>query len=173
MTITAIVLGHSDAEQIKGMLEQMHEQTKTPDEIIVCVCCMSVDWIDADKVLLDKHVDDTGQRLCDYGLRLASKDYVMFASSDDQYDVKFIERLSQETADIIHCDFYSHLLGREIQSQASLGSITRGSFIVRREIAKEIGYNHRDYNGDGHFVHDLKNAGATDIRVPEVLYRHN
>jgi hypothetical protein len=133
---------------------------------------MCTDAIEADMVLLDSHRDDVGQRLCDYGLRLASCDYVFFASCDDEYDPRFLEEMTKHDADIIHCDFHSHLNGGPVVSAPALGSITRGSFLVRRELAQSVGYNHRDYEGDGKFIADMKAAGATDVRVPEILYWH-
>lgn len=176
MTVTAIVLGHGDEAAILRQIDSLRQQTQQPDEIIVCACCIPPDGIAGvtyvDKLILDRHEDDTGQRLCDYGLRLAKSDYVFFASCDDEYDPRFLEVMTQHDADIIHCDFFSHLNGGTLASTATLGFITRGSFLVRRTTALAIGYNHRTYDGDGLFINDLKAHGATDQRVAEVLYRH-
>lgn len=172
-TVTAIVLGHADAAAISRQVANLRRQERQPDEVIICACCVSSnDLAPCDRLVLDRHEDDTGQRLCDYGLRLASSDYVFFASCDDEYDSRFLKVMTQYDADIIHCDFFSHLNGKILKSTAVLGSITRGSFLVRRSVALSVGYNHRTYGGDGLFINDLKAHGATDQRVAEVLYRH-
>lgn len=172
-SVTAVVLGHGDRKAVLGMIEQMRAQTKPPKQIIVAVCCMDTKALNVDIVIEDKHKDDWGQRLCDYGLRLADQDYVLFASCDDEYMPTFLEELTKHNEDIIHCDFKSHLLGRVVESACGIGSITRGNFVVKRAKAQPLGYNHRDYNGDGKFIVDMKKIGATDVRVPSVLYNHN
>lgn len=175
-TVTAVVLGHGDEDAICRQVASLRQQTRQPDEIIVCACCVPLSevsrWECVHRFVLDRHQDDTGQRLCDYGLKLATSDYLFFASSDDEYDPRFIEVMTQHDADIIHCDFFSHLNGGTLASTAVRGFITRGSFLVRRSVALDVGYNHRCYDGDGLFINDLKASGATDQRVAEVLYRH-
>lgn len=172
-TISSVIIGHEDLNAVIDMVRQMKAQTKPPEQIIVATCCMDTDDLDVDLIISDKHVDDWGQRLCDYGLRLASEDYVLFASCDDEYQPTFLEEMTKFDEDIIHCDFHSHLLNRVVESQCMIGAITRGNFIVKRAKAQPLGYNHRDYIGDGKFIVDMKRAGATDIRVPKTLYKHN
>jgi hypothetical protein len=172
-TVTAVVLGHGDRAAVDGMVKQMRAQTVPPAEVIVCVCCMDAAGIDADLVVIDQHEDDVGQRLCDYGLRLATADAVMFANSDDDYDPRFVEVLSGHQDHLVHCDYVSHLHAEPVvESRPAVGHITRGSFLVDRPLAQRVGYRHRVYEADGLFIEDLVRVGATTHRVPLVLYRH-
>jgi hypothetical protein len=59
-----------------------------------------------------------------------------------------------------------------IVSRPEVGKITRGSFLVRTELAQRVGYRHREYHADGLFVDDLMAAGAIAEHVPGVLYWH-
>lgn len=172
MTVTAVVIGHEDQGQVMALLEELRKQPI--DEFIVCVCCMSLDFIDADIKLVDKHVDDVGQRLCDYGIRLASSDYLFLASSDDGYSEDFVEKMKPEgDPDLVLAGFSSHLVGNIKLSKPEIGAVTRGSFLVKTKKAQEVGYNGRDYSSDGQFIRDLIEAGATWVQVPEILHQHN
>jgi len=175
MTVSAVVISHGNKEAISKMVYDLRHQTKPPDEIILAVCCVdSLDDIPADIRLLDKHRDDVGQSKCDFGLRMATQDYVGFFSSDDEYDPAYIEELSKLDADILHCHFKSHLVGEVISPKPVVGEITRGSFLVRREFAiKAGGYDNWTYSGDGAFIMKLVQKGATDAVVPKMLYKHN
>ena len=165
--VTAIILGHSDTEGIRQVYEQLQPQV---DETIVITCCEHVDLGDIN--IRVGHRDDWGQSKCDMGLRLASKDYVMFASSDDNYLPDFIEGLSGYDEDLILGGFRSHLVGEVKNSTPVIGGVTRGSFLARRELAQQVGYNHHDYNGDGKFIQDMVSSGATWVSVPVVNYLH-
>jgi GT2 family glycosyltransferase len=51
-----------------------------------------------------------------------------------------------------------------------------GAFIVRRDIAQAVGFNHRDHDADGRFVLDILRAYGNSItcrKVPKVLFVHN
>lgn len=157
------------------MVEALKGQTKPVDEIILTVCCIeAIEDVQADIRLLDVHRDDWGQSKCDYGLRMATKDYVGFFAPDDEYEPNYIEKLSEhEGTDIIHCQFDSHLAGHMANPRPVIGSITRGSFLVKRSIAMRNGsYDDRSHAADGAFIEKLKRKGATDVVVAEFLYRH-
>lgn len=171
-SVSAVIISHADKEQVLGMVKQLNEQTKPPDEFILCVCCMEIGDIEADIKLLDIHRDDVGQSKCDMGLRLATKDYVGFFSSDDYYEPNYIEELMKHDTDIVYCDFWSRVYNNTIGANPVVGQITRGCYLVRREFAVKVGYNGREYHSDGTFIEDLVKAGASEHRVPAVLYKH-
>lgn len=171
-SVSAVIIGHQDVKQVKAMIRQLKRQSQPPDEIILCVCCMDTTGIKVDIILNDRHHDDVGQSKCDMGLRLATKQYVGFFSSDDEYLPDYIEKLASVTAEVVFCDFWSHLIGKVIEARPEPGVITRGCYLVDRQFALQIGYRHRNYIGDGLFIMDLMNLGATAKRVPELLYYH-
>lgn len=173
MTVTAVVVGHGDRAAISRAVEALQAQTRPPDEVIVASCC--TDWfpVAADLRLIDGHEDDWGHRLCDYGIRLASSDRVWLVNCDDQYDPTFLAQLTAHDADIVHCDYTTHLAGGAVlHSAPKLGHITRGNNIFSRCLAQRVGYHHRMYEADGLFIESLVASGATHLRVPTVLYHH-
>lgn len=176
LSVTAVILGHGDRKAIEHALIEAQNQTDKPNQIIVCVCCMEVDSLldmGADMVLLDNHVDDIGQRFCDFGLRLANQEYVWFYSCDDEYSEDWLKSMRvDEPVDLILGGFESRLVGRIEHSEPILGKVTRGSFLVRREKGLEVGYTGREYSSDGKFIRDLVDSGATWTATGTVLYKH-
>ena len=175
MTVTAVVIGHGDRAAIsRTVLAMQQQQTRPPDEVIVCSCCCSGPFAQtADLRLSARHVDDWGHRLCAYGIALASCDRVWLANCDDQYEPTFLEELTARSADIVHCDYATHLLdGAVVRSRPAVGFITRGNNVFNRRLAQEVGYHDRVYEADGLFIESLVAAGASHEHVPGVLYRH-
>lgn len=173
MTVTAVILSHERKDQVIAMLARLKAQTKRPDEIIISVCCMEVDDLEADVKLVDTHVDDFGHGHCDRGLRLSTADYTFFASADDDYDETFIEKLSSKKADLILGGFRSHLAGDVRISKPSVGEVTRGSFLIKTAVGQRVGYSGRSYSYDGQFILDVVKSGATVENVAEILHYHN
>ncbi len=173
MSLSAIVISHGHPEDVKKMIDLLNAQTRPPDEIIATVCCMSVDDLKVDIALRDIHREDIGQSKCDFGINLATKEYVGFFSSDDGYASNYIERMLQESADLIYCGFRSHLAGTIMTATPVVGRITRGCYFVRTSVAKRVGYKHWTYEGDGLFVQDLVSQGVSQASIPEILHYHN
>jgi hypothetical protein len=110
-------------------------------------------------------------------LARATSDYLGFFNDDDLYSSKYLATLLEvaevRNADIVACDFVSHLMpGSVALTMPAIGHVTSGNFIVRRTLAQKVGYKHRHYEADGKFIEDLIEAGATFARVPKVLYVH-
>jgi hypothetical protein len=156
------------------VLAIQQEQTRPPDEVIVASCCCSGPFAQtADLRLSDRHVDDWGHRLCDFGIRLARCDRVWLVNCDDRYEPTFLAELTAHEADIVHCDYTSHLVGGAVlRSSPQVGYITRGNNVFNRRLAQQVGYTHRVYEADGLFIESLLAAGATHQLVPTVLYHH-
>ena len=172
MTISAVVTAHKDRNQLLTCLKNLKKQTKQPDEVILFVSDMPINFLEANIIVKDINRNDWGHNKRDIGLRLATKDYIVFINADDEYHVEFLEKLSQHTEDLIYCDFESHLAGRIIESYPSMGTITSGNFIIKRELAQKVGWKHRDYLADGKFIMEIMEQQPTYVRVPEVLYYH-
>lgn len=167
MTVSAVVIGHNDPQGVATIISQLRPQV---DEIITITCCDNQST--GDITVYDAHHDDVGQSKCDIGIRLATKDYVLLASSDDEYLPDFVKDMQGHTEDLLLGGFQSHLVGTVTNSTPSLGRVTRGSFLVRREKALEVGYNHRNYEGDGLFIEDMVRNGATWVAIDKVNYIH-
>lgn len=174
-SVSCVLLGHENKEKLFQLYLDLQKQTHPPDELILCACCMDICDLSATIRLTDDHINDTGQRFCDWGLRLSNSDYTFFASSDDSYDPEFIEKMLdvEGSPDLILAGFRSHLVGEVVESEPVEGRVTRGSFLVKTSKGKKVGYNSREYSGDYHFVRDMIDAGATWAQVPEILHYHN
>lgn len=176
-TVTAVVLGHGNREQLDQTLKDIEAQTVKPTEVIVCACCMDISDVESDIRLTDDHKNDVGQRFCDWGLRLSNSDYTFFASCDDYYDPKWIESLlgaiedTDQYPELILGAFHSHLVGAITNSSPNMGSVTRGSFLVRTDVGRNIGYTGRDYNSDGDFVVRVAQSGSW-VNTQEIHYWH-
>lgn len=92
-------------------------------------------------------------------------------NTDDEYDSTFIEKLSSRKADLMYCNFDSHLAGH-CKSELQIGKITSGNFMVRTGIAKIVGWKHRNYQADWYFIRDLLTHDITSIHIDEFLYTH-
>jgi len=166
-SLTAIIVSHGAS--FKNAFEQVQKQLVKPDEIICVVCCGKID-IPADIRVYNSHRDDWGHLARDIGLRLATKDYIWWVNCDDEYRPDFTSKLLQAGVQLAWCDWDEQ--GRIQESYVGLGTITAGNFIVERELAQSVGWNHREYIADGLFCQDVWDKQPTFARVPEVLYYH-
>lgn len=162
-TISVIIPVHENEGLIDECLSKLNQQTTQPSQIIVFGCCM-------DRYIYPHH-KDWGADMCQAGLDISTSDFTWFLNADDVPSDNFIERLLQEDADIIACDFTSRNTNGICEVSPQVGTITRGCFIVKTDVAKRIGYNDRSYNADGIFAQEIAKNG-TFIRVPELLYEH-
>lgn len=167
-SLTAVIVAHNSP--VEAINAQLLAQEYPPDEIILVACCMDTHGIPADIIVNNTHRDDFGHLARDIGLRLATKDYVMFAACDDEYDPKFTKTLLDANVQFAWCDW--HEQGRIVESYVGLGSITSGNFIVETKLAQEVGWNHREYIADGKFCQDVWDRKPTFARIQEPLYTH-
>lgn len=170
MTISVIVTAHADKEQLVSFLERLKKQTHQPDELIVCMSDITPDGIKADMLVLDKNRNDWGHHKRDIGLRLATKEYVCFMNSDDEYDPSFINKMLTVNKDLMFCDWDEN--GRPQVSYPSIGTITAGNFVIRRKLAQSVGWNGRTYIADGEFIMRVMETSPAYEHVPEFLYTH-
>lgn len=168
-TLSAVIVTHATPPQ--AIIKHLKTFNRVPDEIIVVACCVGLHGVTADIKVQNVHRDDFGQLARDIGLRLATKDMVMFVNTDDEYDPEFTEKLLAADVQLAYCDWNENDL-RIQESYVSLGTITSGNFIVDRELAQSVGWNHRDYIADGRFVMEVMERSPTYTRIPEVLYTH-
>ena len=110
------------------------------------------------------------------GVEWATGDYLGFFNHDDEYELDYIEKMLRKAADTgadaVYCGWTGDF-GNPWPS-FGLGSSTSGNFIVRTELAQEVGYTERTYEADGHFINALANRAENGIEfVNEVLYHHH
>jgi hypothetical protein len=180
MSVTAIFIGHGDdMGTAKAIANLRTKQTMPPAEVIAMTCCTNPHFTEvvSDILVKDKHYDDWGQSKCDAAIHLATSDYLMFCAVDDDYDPHFIEKCLSATHmnrfELVLAGFTSTKFGLTVPESLPVeGRVTRGSFIVSREAAKRIGYNHRDYAADGKFVEDMAKHVEWTV-VPELLHFHH
>lgn len=177
MTFTAVVTSHDNPEGLRYILRNLAEQTRRPDEIIVL---MSVEDSSYSGVNIDGHDatfiyqpnrNDWGHEKRATGLGLAQGDYVGFFNDDDMYDLSYIAMMMAEAeagADVVYCDWSGIS-----NCSFCLGSSTSGNYIVRTELAREVGYTDRHYEADGTFIDRIRESGAKVLKVERLLYWHN
>lgn len=119
--------------------------------------------------------NDWGHDKRSRGVVLAESDYLGFFNHDDEYELDYIEKMMRMAeafgADAVYCG-WTGVHGNPVPA-FSLGSSTSGNFIVRTELAQEVGYLARSYEADGHFINALANRADGIGFVDEVLYHHH
>lgn len=171
--ITAVITAHRAERELSAMMDWFIVQPFQDVEKIVLVSDMAVR--DYPNFYRCPNRDDWGHEKRSLGLFLAKGDYVAFFNTDDEYEDTYLTEMvaaTEDGTDLVYCDFYSHLFGGIRKSEPRMQAITSGNFLVKRELAQRVGYNHRVYEADGLFIEDIMKAGATHKRVPEVLYTH-
>lgn len=174
MTFTAVVTSHNNLHALHNILDMLEHQTQKPNEVIVLVSGYDKKHI-KDSWIICEDLQDAGHDKRSQGLTLSNSEFTGFFNDDDFYHPQYIEKMVNYAPnhDLIYCDFISHLYGNQlVTSSPQIQRITSGNFIVRTDVAKKVGYNHRHYQADGQFIVDLLNKHATSIRLPEVLYVH-
>jgi hypothetical protein len=177
VTFTAIVCSHDNDPGLRKLLGNLIYQTRKPDEILV-FCSDPHDWEQL-KEDFEAHVDDWvrcenrrdwGHEKRSQGVELATSDYLGFFNDDDSYAETYVEKMlaAAEGVEVAYCAWSSIP-----QCTFNFGSSTSGNFIVAREIAQQVGYQGRGYCADGEFIDALTAAGATAVKVDEILYFHN
>lgn len=177
LTVTAVLTAHANPDGLRDMVRQLHEQTRPPDEILVYVSDVAPDdlhGLDVTAVTLCPDRQDWGHEKRAQGLHDATCDLVGFFNDDDAYHPSFIEKMVDGIGDrdLVMCAFRSRLVGVLDHPRPQVGSCTSGNFLARRQLAQQVGWTHRVYDGDGRFIMDLVAAGATWCTIPDRLYEH-
>lgn len=171
MTFTAVVTSHANPEGLESILNNLQKQTTKPTQVVVLASDQDLNGVKADEILSVPNRNDWGHEKRSQGINLATGEYLGFFNADDEYDITYIESLIDPEYDIIACDFVSHIVG-SVETQPVHGQITSGNFVVRTSLARKVGWNHREYNADWHFIKECLDEGATFKRVAKTLYFH-
>lgn len=175
-TFTAVVIAHGDSEKTERCVNMLKQQTYKDIEINVYCSDLGMLTMHSDVNYFNQpNRNDFGQEKAAHGLNAARGTYVGFFNIDDEYESNYIEKMVRkakaEDLDLVYCDFINKE-GSTIFGQPKINIGTRGMFIVRTDVGRKIGYNHRDYGADGRFLEELVAAGVKHARLEEVLYRH-
>jgi len=137
--------------------------------------------------------NDYGHSLRELGIRKVTTEFILITNDDNYYVPSFLELMFQEIftnkLDLLLCDMvHSHLASNDggmqylkdqygyFRTYPNMGLIDIGCFIVRTDIAKQVGFRDKTFFGDGTFVEDIKKKFAQSIRVGKlnkVLFVHN
>lgn len=123
----------------------------------------------------------------DLGLKILesnSQDFVLITNDDNYYVPEFIEQMLQKTervvlpVGLVFCDtVHSYMKYSVLTSQLKENQIDMGSFIVRLDIAKKVGFKHRHLSADGRYAEECadfcRRTGLVMKRIPRPLFIHN
>lgn len=177
-TFTAVIVAHQDEARMFDCINMIKLQTFKDVEILVYYSGMRYHNppFDGKTYYFEQpNREDWGQEKCSHGLNAARGTYVGFFSIDDEYESNYIEKMvkkaREDELDLVYCDFISKE-GTTVFGQPKLNIGTRGMFIIKSEVGRKVGYNHRDYGADGRFLEEVVATGIKHDRLSEVLYRH-
>lgn len=116
----------------------------------------------------DQRYNDYGHSLREIGLHRADTEFLMFTNDDNYYAPKFLEymfeAIRRDQLDLVLCNMiHSHKNpGKYKQDDYHLFDsypkrkyMDMGNFIVRRELAQEVGFADKSYTADGVFIDKL------------------
>lgn len=133
----------------------------------------------------EKRYNDWGHSLRAIGLEKATGLYTQFQNSDNWVTPVLVEYMvggaQNGDMDISYCDIlHSYPLnGKEgyniLDSRLCLNSIDMSNFIIKTELAKKVGFNHRSFAADGLFIEDVKRfkPSLKSKKIPRCLVVHN
>lgn len=113
----------------------------------------------------DIRYNDYGHSLRDWGIKKFYKDYryLLITNSDNYYSPKLIEyifsEISEDTGVVYFNMVHSHDQGYGTYSVLTTDFIEYrcdiGSFVVRSDIAYNVGFKRRDFNADAFFIQNI------------------
>lgn len=174
MTITAVVTAHGEYSRVGDMVDQLHRQTRPPDEILVYASDVPDRLLDLDAtVTVVANRSDWGHDKRRCGLADAAGEWVGFFNDDDVYDPDYLAVMEQsgEGHDLVMCRFDEKGRGVIVPSP-NVGACTAGNFLVRTDLARQVAWRHSHYEADGAFVMEAVEAGARWTVVDRLLYWH-
>jgi glycosyltransferase involved in cell wall biosynthesis len=168
---TAIVTTHNNRQGLDKILKNLFMQSEPPTEIIVVGS--DTDFFnlpDGIKFILDENRNDWGHNKRAIGVKEATGDYLGFFNDDDSYHLDYCREMLEAVvgSDVAFCGWNTYH-----KPSFSHGSSTSGNFIVKTDLAKKVGYNHRVYDADGLFINEIKRNTDKIVFVNKVLYYHN
>jgi hypothetical protein len=111
----------------------------------------------------------------------APNDYILVTNDDNQYLQVFMEYfLGQCLPDVgfVYCNTIHSYMGYGILiTEVRQNYIDMGSFIVRLDVAKKVGFNHQHEQADGAYAEECaaecRARGLQIVQINKALYVHN
>jgi hypothetical protein len=108
-------------------------------------------------------------------------DFVLLTNDDNVYIPRFVEYFLEKcTKDVgfVYCDTVHSYMGYDVlHTRIKECSIDMGSFIVKLDIAKKVGFNYMHEQGDGKYAEDCAVECLTHqlrvVYIPKPLFIHN
>lgn len=137
------------------------------------------------------HFYETPERLQQYGhpnrkaflqsIKTDPDDFILITNGDNYYVPIFVEEfLAQCTTNtgFVFCDtLHSYMRYAVLKTILAENHIDLGSFIVRADVAKTVGFNHMHLSADGRYAVECANyCRAKKLRVVQIgkpLFVHN
>jgi glycosyltransferase involved in cell wall biosynthesis len=127
--------------------------------------------------------NDWGHSVRDVGVQyLGNSKYTLFTNGDNYYIPHFVDEMTRGDEDLVYCDMiHSHDWKAKDRVAYRGAFITKleatyidcGCCIVRTDIAKRIGWRHRNRSADWGFIKDVLDLNPTTHKVDKVLFVHN
>lgn len=147
-------------------------------------------YLSGDVVLsaTDVRHNDYGHSLRDFGLRnpVSNSKFTLITNCDNYYAPELTAEIEalREDADLIHWDcVHSHVNSKIdrgspyglLDTRLEFSRIDIGAVAVRTEIAREIGFNGRDFSADWTYIDECMQHPECErrIKVAKILFVHN
>jgi hypothetical protein len=159
------------------MLGNLRYQTRPPDELRVYLS----DTRPCEVARLREHFpdyifsvqpnqEDWGHEKRSIGITEIDSEYLGFFNDDDTYTIDYVAKMMEEAekgAEIVYCNWNKYP-----DCGFHLGNSTSGNFIVKSELARNVGWNYRVYTADGEFINGLRRSTDWITKIEEILYFH-
>ena len=161
---------HRDYEVIVTNNGQTHEERQATSEVVVSLYDHRFRILEGQWPQCYYSSED--------GARIAVGEYLCFPSDDSYYVPFFAERMLASNADIIASDqAYSSIKNHPayyvMNTSPVIGGIDKTGFLVRRSLFNGFPNKEIGETSDGEMIVSLVAAGATWLRINEVLSVHN
>ncbi len=109
-------------------------------------------------------------------------DFVLMTNDDNIYAPVFVAEMLKkgrrgETVGMVYCDtIHSYLDYNILKTQLKVNYIDMGSFIVRVDVAKKVGFNHTHLSADGTYAvscaEHCRSVRLACLPIPKALFIH-
>lgn len=110
------------------------------------------------------------------------RDYVLITNDDNYYVPKFVEffmkECRKENVGFVYCNtLHSYLNYTVLNTEITENLIDMGSFIVKLDVARRVGFNGIHFSADGTYAVACANYCRVRklriVKIPEILFIHN
>jgi hypothetical protein len=148
----------------------------------------TIDLYEDDRVLFDStetrtqnygHINrrETLENMTGY----TEDDFLLMTNDDNYYVPVFVDYFLKEIKEdigMVYCDsVHSHFEYAHHKTKIAVDHIDIGSFIVRVDVAKAVGFKGVEFNADGYYAEncfdECQRRGLREVYIPKPLFVHN